>query len=144
MDEYKKLEISTKNAAFRIQEILRVLNDRFSNIVFYAEISDTTDLQLKEFCEEMKAISQFASGLKQDPSMDEMIRKKFAELPSFREEEFVLGPFQIPTITYYLFLPLGLWTWFIRYRQLQAIRDKLGAAYSTINTGLLYLQSARN
>lgn len=134
------LSISTKNAINRSQEIVSLLNARFSYIVFYPELADSTDLHAKQFCAHIQTIKEYASKINFDQEISGLIKNTYSEIPSFQESDFEFDLFQIPSFIYYLILPIGIISWIVRYSKFCRLRDKLGLALSKMNTADFYLK----
>jgi hypothetical protein len=134
------LSISTKTAINRSQEIITVLNARFSYIVFYPELADSTDLQAKQYCSHIQAIKEYASNMNFNKDLNELIKSFYTDIPDFQESDFEFDLFQVPSFIYYLILPIGILCWIVRYNKLCRVRDKLGLALSKMNTADFYLK----
>lgn len=144
MHSSTSLFISSKSAITRTQEIQQQLNDRFSYIVFYPEMADTTDLQAKEFCDHLRSLKEFAGRNKFDETLDQPIKNSFAGIPDLEETDFDFGVLGLPSFLFYLVLPVGIFTWIYRYYKLTDIRNKLGEALSKMNTAVFYLKATES
>ena len=134
------LSISTKTAINRSQEIITVLNARFSYIVFYPELADSTDLQAKQYCSHIQSIKEYASNMNFDKDLNKLIKSYYTDIPDFQESDFEFDLFQVPSFIYYLILPIGILCWIVRYNKFCRVRDKLGLALSKMNTADFYLK----